>query len=390
MKPNRITATLFRLNSSQSTSTLHFSILLLACCCLLTGCLVDAPLSDPANAELDEQLLGHWTATQGTTETHLFIGRHSTKGNPASVIEVREMAYDTKEMKTVPSAKTYYGSITTIGKLKFVNKFHETVSETADLSGPGSYERWTKLAKRSCNIFKYEIDGNNLNVSSAELGKYGDLVKSGDLKQQEGITTVASLLAYLHRTGGAALFSEVHVYHKAGTNAAQPAGIAARTPQGSEMNGEREAAREADARAATAIRRSAASARVTRLEAEFGTLRQQLLETQRNSDEYDSKVTSFKLNHKAALLAIEAAKEGSKVTFDDKKSDGERLLGALVGGIGAGYALKAENREEMKEVVNALISIEANQRDFKNALNRIRRDLSTTQTELDQVRRMLD
>lgn len=151
-----------------------------------------------------------------------------------------------------------------------------------------------------------------------------------------------------------------------------------------------EIARQEEERALAAARRKATLARVTRIEEELGTLRVHLRDIEQKSADYDAQVTNYKMQHKGVIIAIEAAKEGAKAAGDESRTDEERLAGGLVALLGGVYALNEENSEETKEVANALITIEANQQEYKKALLSLREKIKTTQDELKSASAELD
>lgn len=191
--------------------------LIVAICFFATGCDVDKPLSDPATAEIDEQLLGHWAGVLESddgsqSKIHLFIGKHSTKGNPESIMEALGVEYNIKEMRVesgTNKVQKMYFSVTTIGKLKLLNVYHNALSEKGglDLSEKGSFDKWAENMGRSCSILKYETDGKQLRLIPLDNKKLEQLTKDGILEKKNDRIRASSLIAYLRKSDGKGMFS---------------------------------------------------------------------------------------------------------------------------------------------------------------------------------------
>src|SRR5262245_13245585 len=102
---------------------MRFRILLLALLPVLLGAKCElvtrAHLADPLKAEPDASLYGHWVRTekeQGKTrDFHVFIGKHSVKGNPGSIMEACTITWEKDELKVVSDGSKIYFMATPIG-----------------------------------------------------------------------------------------------------------------------------------------------------------------------------------------------------------------------------------------------------------------------------------
>jgi hypothetical protein len=199
-------------------------VLFLLCVLLTPGCTVDTtePLSDPATAKPDESLYGHWISrSEGpakTSESHAFIGKHTTKGNPGGIIEVARVDWD-PDAKTVRQPPRIYLTVSRIGETSYMNLFWSKVGGDLSLDSEGSYGQWKKDEMKRCTILRYQCDSKTLQVWSARKAEdqLRDLSNAGDLKLVHDKTTVTpdSLVRYLQKNGGEQLFNDpMPVYRK--------------------------------------------------------------------------------------------------------------------------------------------------------------------------------
>lgn len=185
---------------------------------LVSGCAVHTndPLSDPLTADADESLYGHWLETKKedgkTRELHAFIGKHTTKGNPKSIMEIALVYWQIDE-KTVQSDRLLYFTTSAIAKTSYINLMVDSAPDFS-LSGVGSYAKWTKNEKRACVIFRYSCDGKKLELWSAKESKAAlkKLSEAGEVKlihrDKEEFVTSDSLVKYLAKNGGESLFND--------------------------------------------------------------------------------------------------------------------------------------------------------------------------------------
>jgi hypothetical protein len=185
---------------------------------LFTGCTVTTtgPLSDPGKAEPDESLYGHWVATEKdsdgkTSEIHFFIGKHTTKGNPASILECKGIRWNVDDKTVSGSDSTGYLTVTRIGKTSYLNLFEVKDAASVSLVEPGSYTNWAKNDKRRCTVLRYSCDGKELRVWNAKdaESKVKKLNEAGDLKVTDKLVRADSLVQYLKKNGGDGLFDEL-------------------------------------------------------------------------------------------------------------------------------------------------------------------------------------
>jgi hypothetical protein len=185
---------------------------------LLTGCTIRTtdPLSDPITAKPDESLYGHWLATEKdsdgkTSEVHVFIGKHTTKGNPASLMEYQGIRWNVDEKTVTGGDSTFYFTVTRIGKTSYLNVLEEKGSASIRLSEAGSYTNWAKNDKRRCTILRYSCDGKELRVWNAKdaESKVKNLSEAGQVTATEKVVTADSLSQYLKKNGGERLFDEL-------------------------------------------------------------------------------------------------------------------------------------------------------------------------------------
>ena len=186
------------------------------------GCDLDKPLSDPNAAQVDERLLGRWvgvgtTANPEVDGSQLFVGRHSTAGNPRGMMEALSIGYDPKsqEIYGLDSTEVCYFSITKIGQIEMLNLYYEQLppgsgdpigNRPADFSEENSYEKWSKGSRRYVNLFRYVVDGTKLKLYMADPLKLDDLAKAGELKKSGELVSAESLAAYIATQGIDGLF----------------------------------------------------------------------------------------------------------------------------------------------------------------------------------------
>jgi hypothetical protein len=186
------------------------------------GCDLDKPLSDPHTAQVDERLLGRWvgvgTAMYPEAEgSQLFVGRHSTGGNPRGLMEALSIGYDPKTQKIfgLDSTKVSYFSTTKIGGVEMINLYYEQLpvgSEDpigalpADFSAKNSYAKWSKGSQRYVCLFRYVVDGERLKLYLADPSQLDDLADAGELKKSGDLITAESLAAYIEKKGAEGLF----------------------------------------------------------------------------------------------------------------------------------------------------------------------------------------
>lgn len=195
--------------------------------CLLlgvaTGCGVETnqPLADPATAEADASLYGHWIAIDPTNknhEEHLFIGTHKVKSHPESIMEAAWVIWssDTKTMNLPIAKGPLYFTSTRIGRWSYLNLFSIRKgkvgedNEAADLHSPADYQKWTRDRKHTCIITRYQCNEKTLEFwdMTEPIAKLDRLKKAGDLTVIRELITAESLVRYLRKHGGDALFDK--------------------------------------------------------------------------------------------------------------------------------------------------------------------------------------
>jgi len=184
---------------------------------LIAGCHIDAPLSDPADSEIDEHLLGQWLVSMqrpDTVERHAFIGRHSVPGGPKRLYELILVEYDASTHKIISSPEHTYMSMTSIGDSKYLN-WYIPPQDGLDFSAKAGYRKWVNDTRRSCLLFRYEVDGDKIQLFPLDLHRAH---KALGMKGEGWLLPVSSEMLHdlIERTGGKGLFSkEATVLQKA-------------------------------------------------------------------------------------------------------------------------------------------------------------------------------
>lgn len=193
---------------------------LLALCivCTFIGCDLDRPLSDPEATPSDQRLLGNWARLDlqgGVTHEQLFIGKHTTKGNPTGLMDAAFLAYDLKNQQLASGrlghgCERFYFSTSVIGNSKFVNMYRagQFGDKPADFSYEESYAKWTRDPERRCCVLMYDVSETELIVTIPDDELFGQLKQKGTLKSggnKDGVSS-ASLVAYLEKEGTEKLF----------------------------------------------------------------------------------------------------------------------------------------------------------------------------------------
>jgi hypothetical protein len=189
---------------------------------LLSGCDLDKPLSDPATAKVDQNLLGHWVSDpyeQGDSVVtgHLFVGKHTTKGNPNSIMEAIFVLHDAKGSTIRLESKLFDSgssskvcfSVTEIDGVSYANTFWNRLKtgsqpesyEVAVLDIHEGYKKWEQNPNRSCRVFRYKTDGKQLTFSMMNPEMLGVFFKqSGNHVESQ------SVAKYLHTSPNNILF----------------------------------------------------------------------------------------------------------------------------------------------------------------------------------------
>lgn len=198
-------------------SKMRHTLLVLLIGLSLLGCDLETsqPLSDPLTAEADEAMYGHWIATQkeqdGTiSELHVFIGKHTVKGNPESIMEFVGVGWSPNKFEISGSDDKAYFTVTRIGKTSYLNLF----AVSGEMTPPrrikmGDYKKWASDEKRKCTIVRYQCDGKTLRVwnVNSKIEKRLKEEKQLELDERGGdIVSIESLIRYLRKYGGDELF----------------------------------------------------------------------------------------------------------------------------------------------------------------------------------------
>jgi hypothetical protein len=180
------------------------------------GCLLgtDEPLSDPATAEADPSMYGHWVVPpraddETGEEIHLFIGQQDVKGNPKSIMNCAFVNWKTKQQQ-VGSTKFSF-TMSRVGNESYVNLFFVAGDqEPSDLSEEGSYAKWTDNKQHCCAVLRYSCDGKVLRFWNYEKDVYTQLLKDKQLESTkrgtEECAKASSVVAYLEKNGSEKLF----------------------------------------------------------------------------------------------------------------------------------------------------------------------------------------
>lgn len=204
----------------QSRILVLFAALIGAGCVLET----DEPLSDPASAEADPSMYGHWVVPpqpgeQNGNEIHMFIGKHEQEQNPEGIMECASIPWNPKNLTIGGKPSKFYFTVTKIGKERYMNVLRDKdEKELIDLSEKGSYARWAANKDHRCAIFRYMCDGKTLQICNHEFNVLKRLTKDKVLARNEvegdEYCTTESLLKYLNKEGGETLFPQVQIEAK--------------------------------------------------------------------------------------------------------------------------------------------------------------------------------
>ena len=179
-------------------------------CSLVGCCQADSPLSDPATAEIDERLLGHWVTVRfdqnrfdPNVETHFFVAKGLMDGTSRSVMEVVGIEYDLSAKRMGPFHTQM--SLTKVGDLKFMNVF-EVTDLPSRLSANAAKAAASPMAQteRRCMVFRYEQDEQHVRVFSLNRQKAKELGKGGPPLMYSR----SELLKLLEGADGKALFTQ--------------------------------------------------------------------------------------------------------------------------------------------------------------------------------------
>jgi len=190
------------------------SLLLLLCVaiCLLPGCILDKPLSEPNSEKIDQALLGHWLLVETDKDTgeqieeHYFIGGYDVADNPP-FMQMSRTSYNATRKRIEVNGHLAFVSQTTSGKSKFLNMYYDGEKGAyADFTSKGSYRAWVKSEKPTCAPVLYHVEGDTVTFTGPDFGAIRALIKSGVLAKKGKGTTAASLLAYLKANGTAKIF----------------------------------------------------------------------------------------------------------------------------------------------------------------------------------------
>ena len=178
----------------------------------LAGCTVDTtePLSDPVTTAPDVSLYGHWVQKDATSEIHAFIGKHTTKDNPNSIMEIVKITRNTDD-KQIEAGPTGYFTVSRVGNTSYMNLLAEKGDSKLSLSQAGSYAKWAKNDKKRCAVRRYKCDGMKLQVWTAKTPREAlkKLSEAGEVKMIDEVVTADSLVRYLQKAGGEVLFNEL-------------------------------------------------------------------------------------------------------------------------------------------------------------------------------------
>jgi hypothetical protein len=180
------------------------------------GCLLgtDEPLSDPATAEPDPSVYGHWVVPvraddEAGEEVHLFIGKQEVDGNPKSIMDCVFVNWKTKKQQ-VGSIKFSF-TASRVGNESYLNLFcDDGQKELADLAEKGSYAKWAGDQQHGCAILRYSCDGKALRCWNYDKDVYAQLLKDKQFERSDRgageCVKANSLVAYLEKNGSEKLF----------------------------------------------------------------------------------------------------------------------------------------------------------------------------------------
>jgi hypothetical protein len=195
--------------------------ILLTAALLGAGCVLqsDEPLSDPATAEADPSMYGHWVVPPQPDdktghEIHLFIGKHKPEQNPQGIMECAMIAWDTKTLMIDGKPSKFCFTITEVGKDRYLNMLgHKDEKEPTDFSEEGSYAKWAGDKNHRSAIFRYACDGTTLQIWNYDSSMLKRLVKEKAIDRSsvdgDDYYIAKSLLKCLEKEDGEKLFSNV-------------------------------------------------------------------------------------------------------------------------------------------------------------------------------------
>lgn len=189
----------------------------------LTGCetiYVTQPLSDPQTSEPDERLYGHWVASLTPDgkkmNLHVYVGKHMSKSNPKSIMEAGIVNWEPTEKKI--RTKQVYFTLTKIDEVTYINIIDSYDKNTEEMLITDNYEKWFNNPTKYSILMRYRMEGSKLQLWFAakslrtleELGAQGKVKlakrKKNETPTDSGLVTADSLVSYLRKNGGDALF----------------------------------------------------------------------------------------------------------------------------------------------------------------------------------------
>ena len=185
-----------------------------------SGCVLETaqPLSDPMTAKPDDLMLGRWLVKADgkdrIDDIYIFIGKHSTRGNPESIMEYGDVVWNPREFK-MALGKPMFFTVTRIGQTSYLNLFFLEKKgmgeQIPDLLLPGSYQQYAGDPKRYTAIFRYFCDGKKLQLWNIDKKQnlQDKFVKNKLLDVVGNRVTLDSLEKYLRKHGGDVLFDSL-------------------------------------------------------------------------------------------------------------------------------------------------------------------------------------
>jgi anti-sigma factor RsiW len=159
---------------------------------------------------------------------------------------------------------------------------------------------------------------------------------------------------------------------------------AAASQQAAEEAARQEAARQEAARQEAERRQRLHTAEL--LENRVAKLQQTLDEMTARSNELDTRVHQYMMEHKEAVIALAAGVGGSGVALDSSNQYSDEAR--MVGGIAAGLALvwAVQHPDEIREVAESLATASTTRADYTRQMEDLRRTIAEEQAKIDHLR----
>jgi len=180
--------------------------------------MVDGPLVDPQDAELNPALLGSWgPADPDGTHRQLVVGRHnlgleSPNFDAPGIIELGGLGFHAETQKLLSLFGSLDGNTTPrlqatsirIGSETYLSFFVDG-NAPVYLRSEKDYLRWQQSEQRGCFLIHYACSGDSLILTQFSTQKIEALILSGSLESKDAASkspaTAPSFTQYLLKNG---------------------------------------------------------------------------------------------------------------------------------------------------------------------------------------------